>query len=92
MKNDPKIDTYNKHIFPTLLHNKDKANKDGLVPVYLRITLDGKRAELSAKTIVDPTNWNNSKGRLKGTHAEARRLNRTIESCKHRAREECIRA
>jgi hypothetical protein len=77
-----------KHTFSLLSYiRKDKANKDGSVPVYLRITLDGRRAELSAKTFVDPLDWNKSKGRLKGTHAEARRLNRTIESFEHRARE-----
>ena len=64
-----------KHTFSLLSYfRKDKANKDGSVPVYLRITLDGKRAELSAKTFVDATDWNKSKGRLKGTHAEARDL------------------
>jgi hypothetical protein len=54
--------------------------------VYLRITLDGKRSELFAKTFVDPANWNKAKGRLKGTNEEIRRLNRTTESFEHRAR------
>jgi predicted type IV restriction endonuclease len=77
-----------KHTFSLLSYiRKDKATKDGLVPVYLRITLDGKRAELSAKTFVDPLNWNNAKGRLKGICVESKRLNRTIESFEHRARE-----
>jgi hypothetical protein len=77
-----------KHTFSLLSYiRRDKANHENIVPVYLRITLDGKRAELSAKTLVDPLDWNKSKGRLKGGHAEARRLNRTIESFEHRARE-----
>jgi hypothetical protein len=37
-----------KHTFSLLFYiRRDKANKDGLAPAYVRITLDGKRAELS---------------------------------------------
>ena len=77
-----------KHTFSLLSYlRRGKANKDGLAPIYLRITLDGKRAELSAQTFVDPTKWNSQKGRLKASFDESKRLNRTIESFEHRARE-----
>ena len=77
-----------KHTFSLLSYlRRAKANKDGLAPVYLRITLDGKRAELSAQTFVDPAKWNPQKGRLKASYEESKRLNRTIESFEHRARE-----
>jgi hypothetical protein len=77
-----------KHTFSLLSYlRRAKANKDGLAPVYLRITLDGKRAELSAQTFVDPAKWVPQKGRLKASYEENKRLNRTIESFEHRARE-----
>ena len=58
-----------KHTFSLLSYlRRAKANKDGLAPVYLRITLDGKRAELSAQTFVDPAKWNPQKGRLKASY------------------------
>src|SRR4051794_8389575 len=77
-----------KHTFSLLFYlRRAKANMDGLAPVYLRITLDGKRAEFSAKTFVDPSNWNPHKERLKASHEESKRLNRTIESFEHGARE-----
>jgi hypothetical protein len=62
-------------------------NKEGQAPVYLRITLDGKRAELSTKAFVDPLQWNAAKGRLKSSFQEGKRLNHTIETFEHRARE-----
>ena len=77
-----------KHTFSLLSYlRRAKANKDGLAPVYLRITLDCKRAELSTKTFVDPTKWNITKGRLKSAFEESKRLNQTIETFEHRARE-----
>ena len=36
--------------------NKTKATNDGL-PLFARITVDGKRAEISLKRKVDPNNW-----------------------------------
>jgi hypothetical protein len=77
-----------KHTFSLLCYiRRDKANKDSLAPVYLRITLDGERAELSTKTFVDPLKWNAAKGRLKSAFQESKRLNQTIEAFEHRARE-----
>ncbi|GEO08703.1 site-specific integrase [Segetibacter aerophilus] len=76
------------HTFSLLSYiRRDKANKDSLAPVYLRITLDGKRAEISTKTFVDPLKWNAAKGRLKSAFQDSKRLNQTIETFEHRARE-----
>lgn len=43
-----------------------KCNKEGLAPVYLRITIDGSRSELSTKVYVDPTKWDDKKSQIKG--------------------------
>lgn len=45
------------HIFALPLFKKSKARNDNQVPVFLRITLDGMRSEVSTKTFVDPDKW-----------------------------------
>ncbi|WP_288438223.1 Arm DNA-binding domain-containing protein [uncultured Chryseobacterium sp.] len=35
---------------------KNKIRANGTTPIYLRITLDGKAAEIAAKRYVDPQN------------------------------------
>src|ERR1700722_2930272 len=77
-----------KHSFSiTSIIRQNRNNRDGQAPVYLRITCDSKRAEVSVKIYVDPGKWNPAKGRVKGNTEDARRLNQCIETFEHRARE-----
>jgi site-specific recombinase XerD len=77
-----------KHSFSLLpIIRKSKQKKDGEVPVYLRISCDGQRVEISIKIFIDPGKWQAAKGRVKGTTEEARRLNQNIETFEHRAQE-----
>ncbi len=41
---------------------KSKLNKKREAPIYLRITVNGERAETSIKRSIDPDRWNSSKG------------------------------
>ena len=41
---------------------KSKLNKKQEAPIYLRITVNGERAETSIKRSIDPARWNSSKG------------------------------
>jgi len=66
---------------------QNRSSKEGMAPVYLRITCDGKRAEISIHVFVDPVKWNPAKGRVKGNGEDARRMNQNIETFEHRARE-----
>ena len=61
---------------------KDKLNKDGEAPIYLRITVDGKRSEVSTQRYVDPEKWNSEAGRVKGTKEEVRQVNNHLETIK----------
>lgn len=36
---------------------KNKIRSNGTAPIYLRITIDGKAAEISAKRYIDPKKW-----------------------------------
>lgn len=42
--------------------NKCKANSKGLAPIYVRITVDGKRAECSTSKSIKSEHWNSNKG------------------------------
>lgn len=55
--------------------------------MYLRITMDGVRTEISTKTFVDPAKWEARRGRLRGATEAIRMLNNAIETHEHRARE-----
>ncbi len=57
-------------------------DKDGLVPLYLRITINGKRSELSIKRKILRPKWNTAAGKLRGTTAEVRAFNRHLDNIK----------
>ena len=54
--------------------------KGGALPIYLRITVDGKRLELSIQRGCERTKWNQSTGRAAGRTEEAIQLNRYLDS------------
>ncbi|CAN5455501.1 hypothetical protein BH09BAC6_BH09BAC6_19110 [soil metagenome] len=51
---------------------KQKAYVSGTMPVYMRITVNGKRSEVSAGRDCEPSGWNNHSGRGIGTKSEVR--------------------
>lgn len=58
---------------------RTKIDKHGKAPIYLRITIDGKRAELAIKRTIEPDRWNNEAGKVKGTSEEVKSLNAYID-------------
>ena len=59
-----------------------KANTNGLVPIYTRITVNGKRIELSSNKFVEPSKWSTEAGKMKGTSEEARLVNSHLDVLK----------
>ncbi|QEC78919.1 Arm DNA-binding domain-containing protein [Mucilaginibacter ginsenosidivorax] len=59
---------------------KQKNYQDGTVAIYMRITVNGKRAEISAGRECDPTRWNARAGKGIGTKEDIRALNKYLES------------
>lgn len=53
---------------------KAKTTKDNLVPIYLRVTLQGRRLELSTHRYVSPERWSVEVGKVKGSSADASSL------------------
>jgi len=56
---------------------------DGTVPVYLRVTIDGERIEISSKRYVNPDKWNANGQKLNGASEEVRSLNNYLKTLEH---------
>jgi len=63
---------------------KSKADSTGRANIYLRITVDGKRIELSIQRKVLIEKWNVESGNVKGYTPETQEINRYISSIKNR--------
>ncbi|MGF1556312.1 site-specific integrase [Paucihalobacter sp.] len=59
-----------------------KANANGLLPIYVRLTVDGKRLEFSTKKFVEKSRWSNELSKMKGTTEEARSINSYLDLMK----------
>jgi site-specific recombinase XerD len=58
---------------------KPKNYQSGDMPIYLRITVDGQRAEVAVSRKFDPSRWDTHLGRVIGTKADAKALNSYLE-------------
>ena len=64
-----------KHTFSILpIIRTSKINSRGEVPIYIRITIDGRPVEISSKHFINPTQWISQRGRVKGTNEKARTI------------------
>ena len=52
-----------------------KANSAGLLPIYVRLTIDGKRLEFSTKKFVEKAKWSSELSKMRGKTEEARSIN-----------------
>ena len=58
---------------------KSKAKSSSKIPIYMRITVDGQRAEFSTGKFVEGSKWNPAQSRLKGNSEEARVINKHFD-------------
>ncbi|MCE7070517.1 site-specific integrase [Dyadobacter sp. CY327] len=66
---------------------RPKNYNSGKMPVYLRVTANGKRFELAIKRECDPDRWNLETGRMIGSKEEAKRLNSFLDSLQSKVHE-----
>ncbi|MBF8964303.1 site-specific integrase [Pontibacter sp. FD36] len=59
---------------------KPKNYISGSAPIYIRITVDGKRAEISTGRECEPQKWKSSSGRATGTREAATSLNAYLDT------------
>ena len=63
---------------------KNDVNSEGNVPIYVRITVNGKRSEISINRKVNPAKWNTSASKLIGTSAYTREFNNYLDIIKYK--------
>ena len=63
---------------------KTKINKKGQAPIYLRLTVDGKRKEYSVSRRIEPRKWNSRMEKALGNSREAVEINTHISNLKHK--------
>jgi site-specific recombinase XerD len=69
----------------TLFHvRKDKKTEDNLFPIYLRVTIDGKRYEHSTQRYVAWEKWSPGLGKAKGKTDEAKTINDYLDVLLHK--------
>lgn len=73
-------ETYSVIFFP----KSSNSNKLGLVPIYLRITVNGRRCEISIRRKISLKSWNSKLGLMKGKAGEAGDFNRYLNSIRYR--------
>ena len=56
--------------------HRTKINKEGLVPLILRLSYQNKKVEKSTGYYIDPKDWNILKQRLKGSKTPAKQIGR----------------
>ena len=59
-----------------------KSNAAGQLPIYVRLTVDGKRLEFSTKKFVETSKWSSELSKMKGTTEEARSINSYLDLMK----------
>ncbi|MBA4168293.1 MAG: hypothetical protein H0X41_12265 [Chitinophagaceae bacterium] len=66
--------------FGLLFFIRKPKNKTDEASIFLRITVDQQRTEISIKRYCDSTRWDPKFGRLSGTKEDARRLNSYLDA------------
>src|SRR5687767_8465660 len=61
---------------------KSKANKEGKAPIYLRITVNGIKVELSTGFFIKLSEWDTAKQQAKGVSNSSQLVNNYITSTK----------
>lgn len=59
---------------------KGKKLTNGKAPIYLRITIDGKRREITTKRHIEPEKWNVEAQKVNGTSDEVKALNAYLKT------------
>ena len=71
--------------FTVLFYLKGTKNmKDGPIPIYARITVNGQRAEFSLHKSIEKEEWNQQKGCILGYTKPAKQMNSFLELVRHK--------
>ena len=68
--------------FKVLFYVNGSKEKDGIVPIMGRVTINGTVAQFSCKQTIPKTLWDAKGNRAKGKSAEARNINLALDNIK----------
>jgi hypothetical protein len=63
---------------------KNKMTTEALLPIYLLVTIDGRRFEVTTKRYVESGKWSTEAGKVKGNSEEARGINVFLDVLKQK--------
>jgi len=63
---------------------KEKANTENLAPIYVRITVNGKRALYALQRYIHPLRWDSKAHRVRGNKEDARQINEYIDTIRNK--------
>lgn len=61
---------------------KTKNDSEKLLTIYLRVTINGERFEISTQRYIEPFKWSQEAGKAKGNSEEARSINTSLDIVK----------
>lgn len=67
---------------------KGQVDRNGFCPIYLRITINGERAEISTNEKIECPKWDSKSQRAKGRLEASRTLNEILDSFENRVKHE----
>jgi integrase len=63
---------------------KSKLLKNGNAPLFMRVTINGRRWETSTQVGVDPDKWDSKKEKARGSDRNSYLVNETIDNARHK--------
>jgi hypothetical protein len=61
---------------------RTKKQRDGKIPIFTRLTINGQRVEFAVKKSVSKANWDKRRGKVRGNSKEAKQTNAYLEAIK----------
>jgi len=58
---------------------KSRTTRHQLLPIYLRVTIDGKRFEVATHRHIEPSGWAPNAGKVNGTSESAQETNMALD-------------
>ncbi|TSA37708.1 MAG: site-specific integrase [Porphyromonadaceae bacterium] len=66
---------------------RQKVDANGEVPIFMRVTVNGIRAEIAIQRMIRPKEWDQAKGRSTSRSVKATQLNDYLQQCQNRVYE-----
>ncbi|HXD78301.1 MAG TPA: Arm DNA-binding domain-containing protein [Puia sp.] len=79
-KQDPEEHLWKKDYYNFSNARNSKKTTKGICPIYIRLTINGRRPEQSTGRFINPSLWSPVAGRVKGNNDQARQVNQYLDT------------